>query len=62
MKGLSELFYFHLIAAIEILTAEVDFRMEEVVDDKINSLKKHRVRDIDMNGKHFLFSDIKLKS
>jgi hypothetical protein len=60
MKGLRELFYFHLIAAVEIFTGKIDFRVKEVVDDEIDSLKEHGVRNVNMNGKHVLFSDMDL--
>jgi hypothetical protein len=52
MKGFGQMFDILLLAGIQIVAAEIDLRMDVVLESKIDSLKEHGIRDIDMNNGH----------
>jgi len=52
-KSFGKLAGLFFMAGIEIISAEIDLRIELVFNDEFGSLKKHGVRDIDMDGYHF---------
>jgi len=41
-----------LLTGIEIFCTEIDLGMDPVLDRKIDSLKEHGIRDIDMDDGH----------
>jgi hypothetical protein len=46
---------------VQILSTEIDFRMDAIPDGEIDPLKEHGVRDIDMDRGHGrIYLDFKL--
>ena len=51
-EDFSQFFDILLLTGIEILRAEIDFRVDPILDRKIDSLKEHGVRNIHMDERH----------
>jgi hypothetical protein len=52
MKGFGQLLDIFLLVGIQIVATEVDFRVDAIPESKIDSLKQHGVRNIDVDGGH----------
>jgi hypothetical protein len=52
LKGLSQMFHILLIIGIQVLCTEIDLRMDAVLENKIDPLKEHGVRNVRVNDSH----------
>jgi hypothetical protein len=41
-----------LMAGIQIFCTEIDFRMDLVLDRKVDAVKQHRIGNINMDNRH----------
>jgi hypothetical protein len=46
------MFHILLMTGIQVLCAEIDLRMDAVLESKIDPLKEHGIRNIDVDNGH----------
>jgi hypothetical protein len=46
------MFHILLMTSIQVLRAEIDLRVDAVLENKIDPLKEHRIRNIDVDNGH----------
>jgi hypothetical protein len=52
MEDLGQLPHILLLTGIEILSTEINFGVDPVLNRKIDPLKKHGIRDINVDNSH----------